>query len=249
MPKRKDKDIDDLLAGWPYQPGEVLARLVAASDGREILQMRVDMGVLQMEVDGRPDGARPQGAETYFDYLLSLMIHEGDNFELSTEQCSEADREFVQFYHRRICWLALRKFREAARDADHTLAFMDFVKQHSPDEDWTVSHEQYRPFVMFHKTQATALAELGEHGAEAAISEINRGLDNFRKVFEEYDAAEKFDDDELVRQLKELQKSLREHYRVGRTLDEQLADAVAAEQFELAAQLRDQIACRQFDGR
>jgi protein-arginine kinase activator protein McsA len=67
-------------------------------------------------------------------------------------------------------------------------------------------------------------------------------------VFEEYDAAEKFDDDELVRRLKELQESLREHYRVGRTLDEQLADAVASEQFELAAQLRDEIARRKFGG-
>jgi hypothetical protein len=246
MPRRKD--IDELLAGWPYQPGEVMARIVEAADGRELLQMRVDMGLLQMEVDGRPDGARPQGAETYFDYLLSLVIHEGDDFELSAEQCAEADREFVQFYHRRICWLALRRFDEAARDADHTLAFMDFVKHHSPDEDWTVSHEQYRPYVMFHRVQAAALAELEKNGAEAAISEINRGLDNFRKVFEEYDAAEKFDDDELVRRLKELQESLREHYRVGRTLDEQLADAVASEQFELAAQLRDEIARRKFGG-
>ncbi len=247
MPKRKD--IDDLLNGWPYEPGEVLARIVDSVDGREVLQMRVDMGVLQMEVEGRPDGARPHGAETYFEYLQSLVLENGEDFELTTEQCAEADREFVQFYHRRICWLALRKFRQAARDADHTLAFMDFVKQHSPDEDWTISHEQYRPFVMFHRIQAAALAELEENGAEAAVSEINLGLERFRKVFEEYDAAEKYDDDELVRRLKELQESLREHYRVGRTLDEQLADAVAEEKFELAAQLRDEIARRQIRGR
>ncbi len=247
MPKRKD--IDDLLAGWPYQPGEVMARVVEAADGREVLQMRIDMGVLQMAVEGRPDGAHPQGAETYYDFLLSLVAQEGDDFELSADQCAEADREFVQFYHRRICWMALRKFREAARDADHTLAFMDFVKRHSPDEDWTVSHEQYRPFVMFHRVQACALAELEERGPEAAISEINSGLEKFRAVFQEYDAEEKFDDDALVRQLRELQASLREHYRVGRTLDEQLADAVATEQFELAAQLRDEIARRKFQGR
>ena len=52
------KDIDDLLTQWRYEPGEVMARLVKAGDGREVLQMRVDMGVLQMEVQGRPDGAR-----------------------------------------------------------------------------------------------------------------------------------------------------------------------------------------------
>jgi hypothetical protein len=238
------KDIDDLLSDWVFQPGEVMARLVKAADGREVLQMRVDMGLLQMEVAGRPDGSRPSGAETYFDYLLSAKVQDGDSFVLTAPQCAEVDREFVQFYHRRICWLALRKFRQATKDADHTLALMDFVKKHSPDEQWTLSHEQYRPFVLFHRVQAAALGELEEQGAEAAIGEINRGLEQFRHIFEEYEVAEKFDEDELVRRLQELQSSLREHYHVERTLDERLADAVADEQYELAAQLRDQIARR-----
>jgi hypothetical protein len=151
-------DIDRILQEWPFQPGEVLARRVKAADGRQVLQMRVDMGVLQLETDGRPDGQHPGGAETYYDYLIAEAIREGDTFQLSPEQCIEADREFVQFYHRRICWLALREYRRAARDADHSLAFMDFVRKVSADEDWTVSHEQYRPFVMFHRVQAGALA-------------------------------------------------------------------------------------------
>jgi hypothetical protein len=247
MPRRKD--IDDLLSGWPFEPGEVMARSVKAADGREVLQMRVDMGVLQMEVANRPDGSRPEGADTLFDHLKSVELAEDEDWVLSQEQCEEADREFVQFYHRRICWLALRRFPEAVRDADHTLAFMDFVKQHSPDEQWTLSHEQYRPFVLFHRVQAAALGALEQRSPEAAIEEINRGLDQFRRLFEEYEVTEKFDEDELVRRLSELQASLREHYRVGRTLDEQLADAVAKEQYELAAHLRDEIARRQIRGR
>ncbi len=99
--------------------------------------------------------------------------------------------------------------------------------------------------MLFHRVQAAALGELEEHGAEAAIGEINRGLDRFRQIFEEYEVAEKFDEDELVGRLLELQKSLREHYHVERTLDERLAEAVAIEQYELAAQLRDEIARRQ----
>ncbi|HEX5442946.1 MAG TPA: DNA helicase UvrBC, partial [Pirellulales bacterium] len=143
-------DIDRILQDWPYEPGEISARLVRAADGREVLQMRVEMGLLQMETSGRPDGTEPEGAETYFDHLTALAAQEGDGFVLSTEQCSEADREFMQFYHRRICWLALREFRRAANDADHTLAFMDFVREHSPAEEWMLSHDQYRPFVLFH---------------------------------------------------------------------------------------------------
>src|SRR5205807_8100917 len=32
--------------------------------------------------------------------------------------------------------------------ADHTLAFMDFVRDHSPNEEYTEAHEQYRGFVL-----------------------------------------------------------------------------------------------------
>ena len=55
------RDIDTVLKGWDYRPGEVNARLVKARSGRQVLQMRVDMGLLQMETELRPDGNRPHG--------------------------------------------------------------------------------------------------------------------------------------------------------------------------------------------
>jgi len=245
MPSRREaRDIDALLANWPFRPGEINARLIKAQGGREVIQMRVDMGVLQLETEFRPDGERPGGAETYFDYLVGEAIREGDDFELSDEQCSEADREFVQFYHRRVCWLSLREYSRAAKDADHSLAFMDFVRQHSPDEEWTLSHEQYRPFVLFHRVQAGALAALEDDGPEKAISEINAGLDRFRELFEEYDAADQFAEDELVQRLEEMRENVRSRYDVGLTLDEQLVEAVRAENYERAAELRDQLRTR-----
>jgi hypothetical protein len=203
--------------------------------------MRVDMGLLQLETDLRPDGLRPHGAETYYDYLVGEVIREGDSFRLSKEQCGEADREFVQYYHRRLCWLSLREYGRAAKDADHSLAFMDFVREHSADDEWTLSHEQYRPFVLFHRVQAGALAALEEKGPEAAISEINSGLERFKNLFARYDASDQYSDDELVRRLEEMRENVRQRYEVGRTLDEQLAEAVSTENYELAAKLRDRM--------
>jgi hypothetical protein len=239
-------DIDELLHDWPFQPGVISARLVRALGGREVLQMRIEMGLLQMETTHRPDGERPEGADTYLDYLIQEAVHWGDRFELSEERCFEVDREFLQFYHRRVCWLAIREFERAVADADHTIDLMDFVGDHSPDEPWILSHEQYRPFVLFHRTQAAALARLDEQGAEKAIEEINVGLSRIRQVFERAESGEHFDEDGMVAQLRELQEAIREHYEVGRTLSEQLADAVAAEHYELAARLRDEIARRRF---
>ena len=238
------QDVDHIFRDWPYQPGVISARLVRRPDGREVLQMRIEMGLLQMETTGRPDGERPEGAETYLDYLIGQSFAQGDGFVLSDDQCYEVDREFLQYYHRRICCLALREFHRAIRDADHTLALMDLIAKHSSDEQWVLSHEQYRPFVLFHRTQAAALAELQTAGAEAAIEECHRGLGRIREVFETMGAEEHFDNDELVSQLVELKESLRDEYHVGATLAEQLSDAVSAEEYERAAKLRDEIAQR-----
>ena len=242
MPQRQD--IDFILRHWPFQPGVVSSRFADASDGRKVMQMRIEMGLLQMECTGRPDGARPGGAETYLDYLNAQVVHKGSQFVLTDENHMEIDREFMQFYHRRICCLALREFRQAAADADHTLALMDFVAQWSTDAEWTLSHEQYRPFVIFHRAQASALAEVQDSNPEAAIEQISLALDRIREVYVKLDSEERFEEDELVGQLNELKESLRKEYGLGRTLLEQLDAAVAAEQYERAARLRDEIAKR-----
>jgi hypothetical protein len=241
----KQHDIDFVLHEWPFKTGVIAARLIRAGDGREVLQMRVEMGLLQMETTGRPDGEHPGGVDTCLEWLGELACTQGEAFVLSEAQCMEIDREFVQFYHRRICCLALRQFDRALADADYTLALMDFVAAHSPNPQWSLSHEQYRPFVLFHRIQAAAMQALEEPaGPEAAIETINRGLDEMRDVFAKFGAEEQFEQDELVGQLAVMKESLREEYRVGKTLAEQLADAVAAEEYERAARLRDEIAQR-----
>lgn len=239
-----NQHIDRILKQWPYRPGEVDARLVEGADGREVVQLRVDLGLLQMEVNGRPDGTRPGGADTYYDFLVAAAIAEGDEFELNEEQCGEADREFVQFYQRRICWLALREYRRAVRDADHNLSFMDFCAKHSPSDEWTASHEQYRPFILFHRTQAAALAEIDDGQAEKAIEALNHGLDKMQQFYVDHDAAERFEDDDLAERLQQLREAVRNEFHIDRTLEERLTEAVAAEEYELAAQLRDEIAKR-----
>jgi hypothetical protein len=304
----KRKHIDDILRAWRHDPHSPNVRVVKGMDGRDVLQMRVDMGVLQLETEDRPDGERPHGAATWCDYLSQMAAEVGEGFVMDEKQCAEVDREFVQFYHRRICWLAMHNFRRAVRDADHTLRLMDFCREHSPEEQWTLSHEQYRPFVLFHRTQAAALAELekadvevlsahddrpsadrsidrnadrnenrnaerngdavevehharrrGARGssslpvaneevrsrcAEAAVQEINEGLERIKGLFQEFEAEEHFDDDELVNQLIELREKLRDRFQVGRTLHEQLSDAIQAEEYERAAVLRDKLAQR-----
>ena len=236
------RNISDILQDWDYDSQSIRARIVAGQDGEEdVLQMRVEMGIIQMAVDGRPDGIRPEGFATYLDYLLQEEISQGNEWDLNDAQCMEVDREFMQFYQRRISWLSIKEYQQVVRDADHTLALMDFCKRHSPDDGWTIVHEQYRPFVLFHRTQAAAYHQLNESTPQAAIECINDGLNTIRSIFESHDLEEHFDEDELVSQLRDIRESLRDEYSVGKTLHEQLADAIASEQYERAAEIRDQL--------
>jgi hypothetical protein len=241
-------NIDDVLRNWEFQPDLLSVRLMKGGDGRDVIQMRVDLGVLQMETTGRPDGLRPEGYRDYLTFLSSLESDD-EEFELTEEQCVEADREFVQFYHRRISWLRLQRYELAIADADHTLSLMDICRDHSPDEDWTMGHEQYRPFVLFHRTQAAALQALDNDEHDRAIHEIDAGLEEIREVFEEHGVADTFEEDEMVMKLRELSEKLETEYTHKRpvSLQQQLALAVQLEQYELAARLRDELA-RKYNG-
>ncbi len=239
-----NQDIDFVLRGWEYKPGVVQARLVEAHDRRQVIQMRVDLGVLQLETEGRPDGTQPHGHATYYEYLLERVRaaqRAGKPFVLNEEQSQDADQEFLQFYHRRVCWLALRQYARAIKDADHTLTFMDLVKRHSPGEEYTQAHEQYRGFVLFHRTQAASALAVERDNPEQAIDEIRSGMEKLKAFFAEFGMEEQMDEDPMVQHLRKIQATLREQYDIGATLHEQLEQAIAAEDYERAAQLRDQL--------
>jgi hypothetical protein len=246
-------DIDGAMNGWKFKGETIQARRVTARDGRDVLQMRIELGVLQLEIDGRPDGERPGGFPTYYDFLKSKSLAAklaGKGFQLAPNHCEHADREFLQFYHRRVCWLALGEFEFAVRDADHTLAFMDFVRDHSPDEHFTRAHEQYRGFVLFHRAQAQAAARAEAGDAEGAVDALRAGSAAVRKQLREFanidpDEDEEGDDDDsdnpMLQQLLKMEEEFRSRHGVGSTLQEQLDEAIAAEQYERAAALRDVI--------
>jgi hypothetical protein len=247
------RDLDDVIQGWPYdpEPGEHLARGVRARDGRKVLQVRIELGVLQLEVTGRPDGVRPHGFVTYLDYLRHSAASRGlspggkaPQWSMSAQQCAESDREFIQFYHRRVAWRALGRHDRAIQDADHTLALMDFVRRHGIGEEYIASHEQFRGIVLFHRTEAAFALALERHRPEEAIDALRDGIDRLsthqRVWWEEHDPTES-PNPTLVDQLRKIEHEIRQKFLVEKTLREQLDEAVAREDYEQAARLRDQI--------
>ena len=93
-----EHDIGHLLNNWDFDPDDFLARRIQADDGSEKIQIRIDMGILQLETVGRPDGAMPFGYCSLLDYSLAqIKGNKEGEFTLDEDQCEELFQEAWQF--------------------------------------------------------------------------------------------------------------------------------------------------------
>ncbi len=136
------------------------------------------------------------------------------------------------------------RYDRALRDADHTLALMDFVAEHGIDEAYIASHERFRGLVLFHRQQAAAAMALERRRPDEAIDIVREAINQIDRHHQEwFDGAdiEESPNQTLIEQLQVLEHEIRKNFSVSKTLREQLDDAVAREDYERAARLRDQI--------
>ncbi len=250
------KDLSKIIEGWDYDPEEVTVRIVQGDDGRQKVQLRVDLGVLQMEMDGRPDGTRPGDCESWLAYYQQKQrahdTAQGDSpsFELSSEDCGRLWSEGVQHYHRYLSFWHLKLYDLCARDTERNLRLFAFVREHNADEKQTLQFDQWRPYVILMNARAVATPMLDAKRCPEAIRVIESGIDRIRDFFDDYDQSqraaecaelgslEQWRDELVTEQASEEAKQPRTPTDI---LREKLQTAIAAEQFEEAARLRDEI--------
>ena len=117
-------DLNTVLKDWPHEPGMIKVRKVTGLDGRDKLQLRIDLGVLQMEMTGRPDGLRPHGCDSLLSYhqnRAQVAEASGNDYELSPEDCSELQQEGIQYYHRYVSLFQLSDYAGVIRDTQRNL--------------------------------------------------------------------------------------------------------------------------------
>jgi hypothetical protein len=243
-------DISHLLSRWPYDEDEELqVRLIQGRDGRPRLQMRIDLGVMQMELTARPDGRRPYGCESLLDHYRERAEEHRrfhgwyEGFELDTDDCAALRQESLQYYHRRVALMAMQQYSDAIADADHNLEVLDLLKAFARDrEDWLLS-EQYRAYITCHRVQCMALQHLQRDDARAALLEVERGMRRVREIFAEQGRADEFPESVELAVLDDLQRKLEARYQVShrQRLHILLDDALRREDPDAAAQLRAQL--------
>lgn len=243
-------DITHILDQWSYQPGQVVVRKFKGKDGLEKIQLRVDLGLLQMNASGRPDGKKPYGHESLLEHYRSkLKRHQARRsaepvaFTLKPEDCSKLHQEAIQYHHRYICLFQLDDFAGVQRDTDRNLAVFDFVKEHAPTEEFGWSLQQLRPQLLMMRTRARGALALQANRHQQAVEIIETGIEEIKDFFRSHSRHELIDSSAEIQSLeawaREIQlKRPRSHRE---KLENALQDAVQREDYETAARFRDKL--------
>jgi hypothetical protein len=241
------RDISDLLQEWEFDPDNQV-RIVEAEDGRPLLQVREPLGVQQYELDGRPDGLMPDGCECMVElYREKLGTYRSANgtdegFVLDREDCAKLHNEGIIYYYRYLVLFQIGDFARTAADTEHNLEICDLIGKYAESEEDKTEILQFRPYILRINAVANAMIKVNEEMIsqatellESAIQDIESMPDIDTPTFEM----------ERNRSIDVLQSTLKQVLQAKASpvaeLERELEDAVAEENYELAAELRDKI--------
>lgn len=243
------RDISPLLKGWDYEPGTINVRRINGLDGSPKLQMRLDLGLVQMELSGRPDGARPHGKESLLQYHEEQLTEHKkssgteEGFELSSDDCAALREEAGLYYQRYLSLSVLEDYSGVVRDTARNLRVLDFCGQYAAEEQDRLVMEQYRPYITMMNTRAAASIQFKNEKYSDASSTIAKGLERIKNFFERFGQPEAYDESNEVKILKQFAREIRRKLPVDpiARLQQKLDKAVKAERYEEAAKIRDEI--------
>ena len=241
-----DKDISGILGEWSYDPGNIKARWLEAADGRRLVQLRLDLGLFQMEVSGRPDGTKPRGFESLLDYYNFVLKSANENeppLVLDLEACAELQQEAMQCYYRYLAFYALHHLEGVIEDTHHNLEIIDLVSEFAEDDDMAWQFLQFFPYVRMMNARAIAEKAVETKQFEQAVETLENALEDIREFWNENGDFEMGVESHEVELLTGLLRQVMDKKPKSKSdkLREELERAIKQENYEKAAVLRDQL--------
>lgn len=248
------RDISKILQEWPYEPGTLNVRLIDGADGEARIQIRLDLGVLQLHTIGRPDGLHPHGYQSVLEYLEARADGiepdpatdeptEPEQFSLSEDECRQLREEAAQYYHRYMALLALEDYQGVVRDTTRNLRVIDLCAKHAESDSDRHELEPYRAYILMICARARAGRSVKLNEPKAALLAIDEGIGALQKHFEADGHPEMFDESNEVQMLRGMREALVPRLPVSQKMElrQRMRAAVEQENYELAAILRDEL--------
>ena len=242
-------DIQPILRAWRQEHGPVRAREIVGTDGTPLLQFRIEMGLLQMFPDDRPDGQPYCGRPTCLAYVRE-RLEAGQR--IAGRHWQALRRELQQFDYRRLAWWNLarsalrsghpdagkRYLRRTVHDIEHCLRIVHVLCEHGPEPEPGML--ELLPTLLFHLTRLRTRLMVLEGWHEEAIDQATRGAEALERLVGQIISDPLAGREHpAVLYLRRLGQRLRSHFGIEKTLREQLEEAIEREDFEHAARLRD----------
>jgi len=243
-------DLNSLLDDWSHEPGQIKVRKILGKDGAWKIQLRIDLGLIQMEMDGRPDGLRPHDCESLLEWQKKCAEEAEENgtpFFLSPEECAQLQHEGVQYYHRYLSLFQLNEYGAVIRDTTRNLEMIDFVEEYAEESDSSWAFLQFRPYVLMMQTRAVASIFLTKLDFPGAIKAIEDGCEKIEDFLVTLDNPELVENSSELSFLREWAKEIQSNQPLGplEKMHLEMKQAIEREEYERAATLRDEI--RQFE--
>lgn len=172
-------DIGPILRFWLEAAGDMQVTLFKNHLHEENLQIAMRSGALHMGLTGRPDGFRPLGYDSYFNYY-SAQAHSGRQKAPLPSQNEETNlllkQEFILYFSRNLALFHVRRHHQAAQDARHNLHLLGLGSHCFADPTVQLSFLRHQPDVQLLYYRALAMISLEEGRVEEAIRYLRQGL-------------------------------------------------------------------------
>lgn len=244
-----NNDIRTVIKDWKYTPDKVSVRKIKSADGQVRIQMRLDLGLLQMESTGRPDGKRPENCESLLDYYQKKLAqykreHRTEiGFELTGSDCKKLRDEALMYYHRYLACFILEEYEQVLSDTQRNLEVFDLCAKYASRKGDRMIFDQHRPYLVMMNTRAKAKMAEKSGKYPIALKYIKTGLKEIKKLYDDAEQIEDFPYAPETEILKNLAKKIRTKLPANpiRILKKKLEIAITNEDFSEAARIRDQI--------
>jgi hypothetical protein len=242
-----DKDITAFLKDWEYDPAHTI-RIITAEDGRQVMQVRLALGIEQYELSGRPDGKKTRGFSSWVEYYEDQIsrhieaIDSDEGFSLSPEDCSALRDEGFLVYNRYVLLFQINDFDRVIRDTEHNLRLCALLEEYCENTDDATPILQYKPYILRMHATAQAMSAVFSGNSDAAEVVLTGAIEEIESMSEIDTPAFQFEKVRSLNYLKATRKQVEANKPTSvQSLEEELSRAVEEENYEKAALIRDRI--------
>ena len=154
-------------------------------------------------------------------------------------------KEAIQFHHRYICFFQLELYEEVIQDADRNLDAIEMVDQYGPGDQMSWTLRQLTPQLLLMRTRAVSALSLAENDYEQAIRDVEEGIEALQTFIKDHMAGESPEQNSELQALQQWLEEVRGSRPLSQRekLEKELDEAVAKEDYERAAEVRDALKC------